>query len=175
MRGSNIFFCGSFSGSKIFAQVFFFPHGSAFCTRWDYFSILQRINWAFFSWVSSQQILTKPCLTPLVFLSGLLDICKIDEIQCVSMNVWLNSTCELQTDLILRRCEYRQILHSSQTPQSSFENSTHLWKLFHGKNFSERMLHHALNRIFRLLHSYTKISNIFCKINYDGQSRQVFS
>ena len=37
------------------------------------------------------------------------------------------------------------------------------------------MLCHALNRVFRLLHSYTKMSNIFCKINYNGQSRQVFS
>ena len=36
------------------------------------------------------------------------------------------------------------------------------------------MLCHALNRVFRLFHSYTKISNIFCKINYNGQSRQVF-
>ena len=143
-------------------------------TKLDYFSIIQLIVWGFFSWVSSQQILTRLCLTPLVFLSGLLDICKIDEIQCVSMNVWLNSTCELQTDFILRGCEYSQILHSSQTPQVSFENSTHLWKLFHRKNFSERMLHHALNRVFRLLHSYTKISNIFSKINYDGQSRHVF-
>ena len=37
------------------------------------------------------------------------------------------------------------------------------------------MLCHALNRVFRLLHGYTKISNIFCKINYNDQSRQVFS
>ena len=100
MRGSNIFFCGSFSGSKIFAQVFFFPHGSAFCTRWDYFSILQRINWTFFSWVSSQQILTKPCLTPLVFLSGLLETCKINGIQWHFCE--LSSTSEMQTDHILK-------------------------------------------------------------------------
>ena len=38
----------------------------------------------------------------LVFLSDLLEICKIDEIQCVSMNVCLNSTCVLPTDLILK-------------------------------------------------------------------------
>ena len=81
---------------------FVFLRGSAFCTRWDYFSILQLIVWAFFSWVSSQQILTKPCLTPLVFLGGLIEICKIDEIQWHYMNVWLNSTCELQNDLILK-------------------------------------------------------------------------
>ena len=46
---------------------------------------------------------------------------------------------------------------------------------FSGKNLSEKMLNHALNRIFRLLHSYTRISNIFCEISYDCQSRQVFS
>ena len=39
---------------------------------------------------------------PFGILSGLLDICKIVEIQCVSTNVWLNYTCELQTDLILK-------------------------------------------------------------------------
>ena len=37
------------------------------------------------------------------------------------------------------------------------------------------MLYHALNRVLRLFHSYTRISSTFCKINYDGQSRQVFS
>ena len=136
MRGSNIFFCGSFSGSKIFAQVFFFPHGSAFCTRWDYFSILQRINWAFFSWVSSQQILTKPCLTPLVFLSGLLETCKINGIQwhfcerVTKFYLWAGNWPYSQTG-----CEYSQISHSFQTPQDSFGICTHLWKLFHGKNF----------------------------------------
>ena len=135
MRGSNIFFCGSFSGSKIFAQVFFFPHGSAFCTRWDYFSILQRINWAFFSWVSSQQILTKPCLTPLVFLSGLLETCKINGIQwhfyvrVTEFYLWAANWPYSQ-----RGWEYSQISRSSQT-QASFENSNHLWKFFHGKNF----------------------------------------
>ena len=59
----------------------FFLCGSAFLTRWDYFSILQPMNWAFVSWDSSQKILTKLCLTPLVFLNGLIEICKIDEIQ----------------------------------------------------------------------------------------------
>ena len=44
--------------------------------------------------VSLFQILTKPCLTSIVFLSGLLEICNIDEIQ--------GSTCELQTDLIFK-------------------------------------------------------------------------
>ena len=34
-----------------------------------------------------------------------------------------------------------------------------------GKKLSERMLYHAFNRVFRLLHSYTRISNFFCKIN----------
>ena len=61
--------------------VHFFLCGSAFLTRWDYFSILQLMNWAFFSWDSSQKILTKLCLTPLVFLNGLIETCKIDEIQ----------------------------------------------------------------------------------------------
>ena len=108
--GQNIFclghnfFMGQINfcvGQKCLRRVYFL-RGSAFFTRWDYFSILQLMNWTFSSWVSSQKILTKPCLTPLVFLSGLLDICKIVEIQCVSTNVWLNYTCELQTDLILK-------------------------------------------------------------------------
>ena len=71
-------------GPKFLRRVFFL-RGSAFFTRWNYLSILQLMNWVFSLWVSSQKILTKSCLTPLVFLSGLLDICKIDEIQCVSM------------------------------------------------------------------------------------------
>ena len=60
-------------------------------------------------------------------------------------------------------------------PKLFFENSTHLGKLFQEKKHSEKMLYHALNRIFRLLHSYTRTSNIFCKISYDCQSRHVFS
>ena len=67
--------------SKIFAWVFFifFFVGQLLFTSWDYFTILQLI--VFFSLVSSQQFLTKLCLTRLVFLSGLLEICKIDGIQ----------------------------------------------------------------------------------------------
>ena len=98
----QIYFCVGLWVGPIFLRRIFFGGGSAFCTRWDYFSILQLIVWAFFSWVSSQQILTKPCLTTLVFLGGLIEICKIDEIQWHYMNVWLNSTCELQNDLILK-------------------------------------------------------------------------
>ena len=175
MHGSNIFLCGSLHGSQILT-VFFSCMDHPLFTKLDYFSIIQLIVWGFFSWVSSQQILTRLCFTPLVFLSGLLDNCKIDEIQwhfcervtkfCVWAANWPYSQ---------RGYEYSQILRSFQTPQDSFEASTHLWKLFHGKKLSKRMLYHALNRIFRLLYSYTKISNIFCKINYDGQSRQVFS
>ena len=84
--GHNFFvdeidFCvGLYVGRKFFA-VFFFPVNQPLFTRWDYFSILQLIVWAFSSRVSSQQILTKPCLPPLVFLSGLIEICKIDRIQ----------------------------------------------------------------------------------------------
>ena len=65
----------------VFFFVFFFYVNQPLFTRWDYFSILQLIVWAFSSGVSSQQILTKPCLPPLVFLSGLIKICKIDGIQ----------------------------------------------------------------------------------------------
>ena len=160
------FLCGSF----------FFWVGQLLFTRWDYFTILQLIVWAFLSWVSSQQIFTKPCLTPLVFLSGLLEICKIDCIQwhfyerVTKFYLWAANWPYSQ-----RRYEYSQTSCSSQTPQALFENSTHLWKLFVWKKLSERMLYHALNRVFRFLCSYTGISNIFCKMNYDGQSRQVFS
>ena len=49
--------------------------------------------------------------------------------------MWLISTCELQTYHIIRKWEYRQTPHSSQTSQVSFGNFTHLWKLFQGKNF----------------------------------------
>ena len=106
----------------------------------------------------------------------LIEICNIDEIQ------W--HFYELKTKFYLwaanwpffqRGCEYSQTVRSYQTPQTSFEKSTHFWKLFHQKKLSERILYHTLNRIFRFLHSYTSISYIFCKINYDGQSRQVFS
>ena len=83
-----------------FCVGFFFLRGSAFFTRWDYFSILQLMNWTFSSWVSSQKILTKPCLTPLVFLSGLLETCKINGIQWHFCE--LSSTSEMQTDHILK-------------------------------------------------------------------------
>ena len=36
--------------------------------------------------------------------------------------------------------------------------------IFEGNNFPRQ--YHALNSIFRLLHSYTKISNLFFKINF---------
>ena len=35
--------------------------------------------------------------------------------------------------------------------------------------------YHTLNRVFRLLHSYAEMSNIFSKINYDGQNFQGFT
>ena len=44
---------------------------------------------------------------------------------------------------------------------------------FSGKNLSEEMLYHALTKIFRLLHSYTRISYILCEITYDCQACQV--
>ena len=44
----------------------------------------------------------------------------------ISMNMWLNSTCELQTDLILKDDASTAKSLSSQTAQGSFENSTHL-------------------------------------------------
>ena len=50
-----------------------------------------------------------------------------------------------------------------------------LMETFSGKNLSKKMLYPAVNKIFRLLHSYTRISNIFSEISYDCQSRQVFS
>ena len=120
------------SMSKTFAWVFFFFFffvGQLLFTRWDYFTILQLIVWEFFfSLVSSQQILTKPCLTPLVFLNR---ICKIDDIQwyfyerATKFYFWAANWPYSQ-----RGCEYSKTSCSSQTPQASFENSTHLWKLF---------------------------------------------
>ena len=35
--------------------------------------------------------------------------------------------------------------------------------------------YHALNTAFRLFHSYADISNVFEKINYDGQNFQAFT
>ena len=84
--GHNFFvdeidFCVGLCVVHNFCGFFFFFVNQPLFTRWDYFSILQLIVWAFSSGVSSQQILTKPCLPPLVFLSGLIKICKIDGIQ----------------------------------------------------------------------------------------------
>ena len=130
----KIFCAGAkfFRGSKIFAWsffYFFFFVGQLLFTRWDYFTILQLIVWEFFfSLVSSQQIFTKPCLTPLVFLNR---ICKIDDIQwyfyerATKFYFWAANWPYSQ-----RGCEYSKTSCSSQTPQASFENSTHLWKLF---------------------------------------------
>ena len=135
LLGSNIILCGSYRRSKIFAVFFFFVDQPLF-SKWDYFSILQLIVWAFFFRVSSQQILTKPCLTSLVFLSGLIEICKTDEIQwhfyehVTKFSLWAANWPYSQ-----RGCEYSQISRSSQALQASFENSTPLRKLFHGKNF----------------------------------------
>ena len=45
--------------------------------------------------------------------------------------------------------------------------------IFQGNNFPTQ--YHALNTVLRSLHSYAKISNIFCKINYNGQNFQAFA
>ena len=45
--------------------------------------------------------------------------------------------------------------------------------IIQGNNFSKQ--YHALNTVFRLFHSYADISNIFEKINYDGQNFQAFT
>ena len=45
--------------------------------------------------------------------------------------------------------------------------------IYQGNNFPKQ--YHALNTVFRLFHSYAKISNIFYKVNYDGQNVQAFT
>ena len=42
-----------------------------------------------------------------------------------------------------------------------------------GNNFPKQ--YHALNTVFRLFYSYADISDIFQKINYDGQNFQPFT
>ena len=92
----------------------------------------------------------------------------------ISMNMWLNSTCELQTDLILKDdASTAKSLTHPRLPNPLLKILP-IDRNFSWKKLSEKMLCHALNRVFRLFHSYTKISNIFCKINYNGQSRRVF-
>ena len=89
--------------------------------------------------------------------------------------LWLNSTCELQTDLILKEAASRAKSCDHPRPPKPLLKILPIYGNFFTEKISERMLYYALNRVFRLLHSYTKISNIFFKITYDGQSRQVFS
>ena len=122
---------------------------------------------SFFSLVSSQQFLTKLCLTPLVFFSGLLEICKIDDIQ------W--HFYEHVTKFYLWAANWP---YSQRRSESNFvlipDSPSLFWKFysfmetFSRKKTSERMLYHVRNRDLRLLYSYPRISNIFCKINYDG-------
>ena len=133
----KIYFCvGLCVGPKFLCGSFFFCVGQLLFTRWNKFTILYIIVWTFFSRVSSQQILTKPCFNPLVFLSGLLEICKTDDIQwhfyerMTKFYLWAANWPYSQ-----RGCKYSQTSCSSKTPQASFENSTHLWKRFYGKNF----------------------------------------
>ena len=45
--------------------------------------------------------------------------------------------------------------------------------IFQGNNVPTQ--YHAINTVFRSFHSYTKISNIFYKINYDGENFQEFA
>ena len=45
--------------------------------------------------------------------------------------------------------------------------------IFQGNNFPKQ--YHALNTLFRSLHSYAETSKIFYKINYDGQNFQAFT
>ena len=66
LRGSEFFLRGSLRGSKFFTWVKNFCVSQILFTRWYYFTRL----------VLSRQILTKPCLTSLVFLSSLL--AKVD-------------------------------------------------------------------------------------------------
>ena len=146
LLGSNIILCRSYRRSKIFAVFFFFVDQPLF-SKWDCFSILQRIVWAFFFRGSSQQILTTPCLTSLIFLSGLIEICRTDEIQwhfhehVTKFSLWAakrltrRGSSKAHQEAHQRGCEYSQISRSSQALQASFENSTPLRKLFHGKNF----------------------------------------
>ena len=54
----------------------------------------------------------------------------------ISLIVWLISSCELQTFLIIKEdTKYSQTRRSYHTPQPSFGNFTHLWKLIQEKNF----------------------------------------
>ena len=74
--GQN-FLLGSLRGSKVFAWVQNFLVGQVLFTGRDYFTILQLIV----SRVSSQEILIKPCLTSLVFLSGLVPKADLGTLQ----------------------------------------------------------------------------------------------
>ena len=51
----------------------------------------------------------------------------------ISMNMWLISTCELQTYLIIK--EDANTVKPRVHTQVLFGNFTHLWKLFQRKNF----------------------------------------
>ena len=81
----------------------------------------------------------------------------------ISMNVWLISTCELQTYLIIKEdANTAKPRVHTRLPQPLLEIFLIYGNYFREKKLSERMLYHALNRFSD---TYTRISNIFFKIN----------
>ena len=78
-------------------------------------------------------------------------------IKDISISLWLISTRDLN-------CIY---LQNVKPVTFTYIN------IVQGNNFPKQ--YHALNTVFRLLDSYAEISNIFQKINYDGQNFQTFT
>ena len=78
-------------------------------------------------------------------------------IKNISISLWLISTRDLN-------CIY---LQNVKPVTFTYIN------IVQGNNFPKQ--YHALNTVFRLLDSYAEISNIFQKINYDGQNFQTFT
>ena len=96
----------------------------------------------------------------------------------ISIKVWLISTRKLQTDLFIKEDEFTLKPRAHPRLLKLFlrkKKFMEFMETFSGKNLSEEMLYHALTRIFRLPHSYIRISNILCEISYDCQACQVFS
>ena len=148
-----------------------FFHGSAFTYQMRLFYYTNSLG------IFLRESLPSKSWPNPVFLRGLLEICKIDNTQwhfyerVTKFYLWAANWPYSQSK---RMWLQSNLLLIPDSP-SLFWKFYRFMETFWPKKLSERMLYHAVNRDFRLLYSYTRISNISYKINYDGQSRQVFS
>ena len=116
----RIFLRGSLRGSKFFTWIQNFCVSQILFTRWYYFTRL----------VLSRQILTKPCLTSLVFLSRLLAKVDLGPVQHFRWRLLWHC---LKADYLLKKELCLECCRDLYTPKNAI-NILQLGKIYHQTN-----------------------------------------